>query len=38
MKDVGGGKTFFTFGSVVTAVGQDGYDLVIEVILCLIRT
>ena len=38
MEDVGGGKAFFTLGGVVTAVGQDGCNLIVEIVLCLVRT
>ena len=36
MEDVGGSEALFTLGRVVTAVGHDGCDLIIEMILRLI--
>ena len=36
VEDVGGSKTLFTFGCVITAVGYDGRNLVVEVVLCLV--
>lgn len=37
MEHIGGSKTLFALGSVVTAVGHDGCNLIVEVVLCLVR-
>ena len=36
MEDVGGSKTLFALGRVITTVGYDGCNLIVEVVLCLI--
>lgn len=36
MEDIGGSKTLFTLGGVVTAIGYDGCNLIVEVILRLV--
>ena len=38
MEDISGSKTFLTLGGVIAAIGQDSYDLIIEVIFCLVCT
>ena len=37
VEDVGGSKTLFALGGVITAVGYDGCNLIVEVVLCLVR-
>ena len=38
VEDVGGSKALFTLGGVITAVGYDCRNLIVEIVFCLVCT